>query len=409
MKTDFISLMLAFMVGILFPGCTKSPVEAESLRTEPQTLSIMRGTSTTLSVTVSPENAEPGTMSWSSSNVNVASVDQNGTVTAINVGQANITVTMGALSAVCPVEVTGIPAESVELDKAELRTVVGKSAALSVTLSPDDNDAELTWSSSDESVATVSQDGSVTGISEGTAEITVSAAGCTDVCTVTVLAEPGLGWYYYSDGTWSETLASGKEVAGMIFLVNSDGVSGKVMSIDEYESPDGEPYCQWGPVGIETGAVYDLDGRLNMEVIASLPGWETDYIPFNWCAAKTDGGLEWYLPAKIEQRQMLAGVCGYRWVANGADESRNEINDWGDSMRELNGSAYADVKAAFNAKVEAVPGGVALEVKGNMYWSSTESTETSTYTFTPYTGYTRGYVKDDIYGRVRAIAVFVLE
>lgn len=409
MKTDFIAMMAALLAGILFYGCAKSPVKVESLKTEPQSLSIMRGESAALSVSVSPENAEPGAMTWSSSNVNVAYVDQNGNVTAVNVGQANITVAMGALSAVCPVEVTGVPAESVDLDKDEFKTVVGKSAVLAVTLSPEDNDAELVWSSSDESVATVSQDGSVTGISAGTAEITATASGYSDVCAVTVLEEPGLGWYYYSDGTWSETLASGKEVAGMIFLVNSDGVSGKIMSIDEYESPEGEPYCQWGPVGIETGSVYDLDGRLNMEVIASLPDWETDYIPFSWCAAKTDGGLEWYLPSKIEQRQMLAGVCGYRWVASGADESRNEINDWGDSMRELNGSEYADVKAEFNAKVEAVPGGVALEVKGNMYWSSTENNQNSTYTFTPFTGYTRTYDKDDPYGRVRAIAVFVLE
>lgn len=306
--------------GILFYGCAKSPVDVESLKTEPQSLSIMRGESAALSVSVSPENAEPGAMTWSSSNVNVAYVDQNGNVTAVNVGQANITVAMGALSAVCPVEVTGVPAESVDLDKDEFKTVVGKSAVLAVT----------------------------------------------------VLEEPGLGWYYYSDGTWSETLASGKEVAGMIFLVNSDGVSGKIMSIDEYESPEGEPYCQWGPVGIETGSVYDLDGRLNMEVIASLPDWETDYIPFSWCAAKTDGGLEWYLPAKQELKQMFAGISGMRWMLSGADEAYGEVNDWPDGKSALQDAAYSEARDWFNGRIAAVTGVTALTLDGHAYWSSTE-------------------------------------
>ncbi len=68
---------------------------------------------------------------------------------------------------------------------------VGKSANLTVTYTPTGAEADITWSSSDESVATVDQDGKVTAVKCGTATITAKAGNLSDTCTVTVYDKVG--------------------------------------------------------------------------------------------------------------------------------------------------------------------------------------------------------------------------
>lgn len=80
--------------------------------------------------------------------------------------------------------------ESVEFEKTELALLVGQSEKLVFTTTP--NDAEITlivWSVSDENVVSVSQDGMVTGLSEGIASVTVSVEGVEATCNVTVSDE----------------------------------------------------------------------------------------------------------------------------------------------------------------------------------------------------------------------------
>ena len=84
-----------------------------------------------------------------------------------------------------------IPATGVTLDKTTLSLVEGDTATLTATVEPaDTTDTTVTWSTSDESVATVDQNGVVTAVSEGTATITVTTAdgGFSDTCAVTVEA-----------------------------------------------------------------------------------------------------------------------------------------------------------------------------------------------------------------------------
>ena len=126
-------------------------------------------------------------MSWSTSNAAVATV-ADGKVTAVGKGTATIAVTTATgKTASCTITVSAPPTESVLLDKTTLNLYPGNSAALIASLLPLHADDTLSWTSSDEAVATV-QNGKVTAVFDGTAVITVTASpsGKTASCTVTV-------------------------------------------------------------------------------------------------------------------------------------------------------------------------------------------------------------------------------
>lgn len=148
-----------------------------------------------LTATVEPTNATNKNVTWSSDHEAIATVDQNGTVTARNGGQAIITVTTadGSKTATCTVNVRvhiGVPVQSVGLNKTELALEVGKTGTLEAIVEPSDaTNKNVTWSSSNSEVATV-DNGVVTAVSAGEAIITVTTedGGKTATCKVTVNA-----------------------------------------------------------------------------------------------------------------------------------------------------------------------------------------------------------------------------
>ncbi|WP_337504626.1 Ig-like domain-containing protein [Anaerotignum lactatifermentans] len=156
---------------------------------------LVEGSSEKLTATVEPTNATNKNVTWSSDHEAVATVDQNGTVTARNGGQAIITVTTadGSKTATCTVNVRvhiGVPVQSVGLNKTELALEVGKTGTLEAIVEPSDaTNKNVTWSSSNSEVATV-DNGVVTAVSAGTAIITVTTedGAKTATCKVTVNA-----------------------------------------------------------------------------------------------------------------------------------------------------------------------------------------------------------------------------
>lgn len=128
------------------------------------------------------------TVTWSSSNTSVAYVDQNGNVSGLKQGTAIITASVGTGSATCTVTVAeAVPLTSVTLDKTEMTIKVKDSTTLVATYAPANttDDTDVTWVSSDPSVATVTN-GKVVAKKEGTTVISATIAGITASCTLTV-------------------------------------------------------------------------------------------------------------------------------------------------------------------------------------------------------------------------------
>lgn len=132
-----------------------------------------------------------GTYTWYSEDDGIASVDENGTVTAVSAGTINIYVTDGTGKGLCIVRVksgTGTVAEAipsggeVKLNREDFTLPVGDTFQLKNT----GITTAQTWSSSNPNVATVSGNGTVTGVSAGTATITMSYDGNSLTCIVRV-------------------------------------------------------------------------------------------------------------------------------------------------------------------------------------------------------------------------------
>ena len=160
---------------------------------------IERQSTLRLTATVLPENCRNNTLKWSSDNEEVATVDENGLVTAVSVGEANITATAvdgSGVTATCKVTVSPKLVTSVTLNKNELTIEKSFTAQLAATVAPDDADnLGLTWTSDNEEVAIVDENGLVTAVGEGTATITATAndgSGVAASCVVTVTFIDGI-------------------------------------------------------------------------------------------------------------------------------------------------------------------------------------------------------------------------
>ena len=151
------------------------------------TLELFTGGSATLTATVQPDDATNKNVTWQSDNANVATV-QNGTVNAVGAGEATITVTTedGCKTATCIVTVT-VPVTGVKLNKETLELFTDGSETLTATVEPGNaTNKALTWSTSDNTVATVDENGTVTAVGAGEATITATAGGITATCVVHV-------------------------------------------------------------------------------------------------------------------------------------------------------------------------------------------------------------------------------
>lgn len=143
----------------------------------PEELVLERGESQTLDISFVPENVEFGTgLRWSSSNPNVAIIDDDGTVRAIGGGTATLTaVSDNGLSVRVPVEVT-VAVQEISLAPIEGEQPRGSSVSGGVTILPASaTDRSVVWTSADELVAMVDENGLITFTGEGQTTVTAAA------------------------------------------------------------------------------------------------------------------------------------------------------------------------------------------------------------------------------------------
>ena len=163
-----------------------------SISNAPQSLSV--GSSVQLEAAVSPEDYICH-ISWKSSDTSVLRVLSNGKVVAVGQGEAVITASVGECTSSVTITVTGEqPGESsltgVSLDRYTLTLYAGEEAEqLTATLKPEGTEATIRWTSSNQTAATVSQDGKVTPLSAGVTVVTAAAGDYRASCIVTVQPE----------------------------------------------------------------------------------------------------------------------------------------------------------------------------------------------------------------------------
>ncbi len=166
-------------------------VKPEKIELSHETLSLEKGESVTIMATVMPEDATDKTITWASSDEAVATVNAEGKVTAVALGEATITATCGEVSTYCTVTVVATPAESITISQETATLKVGETVELTATVMPEDaTDKTVSWTSSDEAVATVDAEGKVTAVALGEATVTAKCGEVSTYCTVTVVATP---------------------------------------------------------------------------------------------------------------------------------------------------------------------------------------------------------------------------
>ncbi len=178
-----------------------SSIDVESVSLNKQSLSLKVGDSETLHYTLSPNNANIQKVTWSTSNKTVATVSKYGEIKAVGVGNAIIkVVTDNGKEAICNVTVTkkssseppkeeNIEVTSISFESNNIKLKIGSNYNLRsrMTIKPSNaTNKKITWTSSDSSIATVSN-GVVTAIKAGTVTVTAkSSNGKTATCTFVI-------------------------------------------------------------------------------------------------------------------------------------------------------------------------------------------------------------------------------
>ncbi len=237
-------------------------------------VSLENGATKKLTATVQPNDATNKTVTWSSSNNAVATVAQDGTVTAVSKGNAVITAkTSDGKTATCNVTVTQ-PITGITLNKKTVELEKGKTEKLVATITPQNADGNktVTWSSSNNAVATVAQDGTVTAVSKGNAVITAKTSnGKTDTCTVTVGVP--LKSISFKDGITEKTLNKAEKFT-LTVVYNP-------------EDTDGDKTITWSSTDTSVATV-------NGGVVTAVGGGETII------TAKTSNGKTATCKVKVE-------------------------------------------------------------------------------------------------------------
>lgn len=343
----FITALCGVAASVCCCGEKDNPEETvtvNSITLSSTNVSLEVGEELTLQATFSPAEAEVGTVVWASSDDNVASVSQEGKISALTPGEATISVATGDVKAECEVTVTKkiINVETITLSATNVTLAPGDETVLQATFTPEDADlSSVVWSSSAEGVATVSQEGRVNAIAEGQATITVTAGEVKAECVVTVEI-PAKEWAvgdYYEVGS----------VKGVVVWVDESKTHGKIISLDETVS-------LWSTNDGITGAQSETDGKANTDKVKDLNAGFTAFPSFKWCVEHGEG---WYFPAISEVKCFLSAeplvkqtlaenggtaIGSYYWSSTESENEPETSALWGYGYKGNNVSSDSDFK-----------------------------------------------------------------
>lgn len=391
-------------------------------------IQLLKGSKETITAKIYPENASSQDLVWSSDDKTIASVE-NGSIIGINIGETRINASIGNIKESCLVKVIGVPVEDIKLNNTSLSLNIGDTYTLKATIEP--NNAEtrsVKWESEDNSIATVDDNGLVTAIGPGNTKIVVSADDVTVECNVLVSKniDAKIGYFYYSDGTYSEELDLEKEPIGIIFWLGDPTIHDSTLRKEHPEctnglvvSLDGEDFSAWQTnysefnksigdwmtennldyISVTTGKGQDdnINKILGYNNTKVLEAFNNDPSNINWKIDAIEKIIEyrnnvltpestsgWYLPSEKEISLLCSG----------------ELNK---GVFQITGNEYA-VRDIINSKLKQIEN--SIELKGYAYWSSQEQDKDNAYNISMGCGWADYYAKDFDKYRIRPVFAF---
>ncbi len=220
-----------------------------------------------IEVTFQPENADFTDCVWSSSNENVAIVNENGIVTAVSQGEAIITATSkdGGYSASCKVTTKNVAVTGFDIIDDSIELVVDEDKPIEVAFEPSNATIrDIEWTTSDPNVVIPIMPDMLHGVSKGTATITGTTADgrFTDSITVTVTdsygdgtLENGITWKVNYDGTL--VISGNGDMPD--YKINEQSQNGATGNFDKEDADIGNP-APWYELAENITGIYVEDG-----------------------------------------------------------------------------------------------------------------------------------------------------
>ena len=178
--SGFLCFFAFLLVMVLMCSCLAETgaTSVSAISFEPAEVNIAKGSKLKVIATVEPDSADNKKVTWSTEDANIAKVTADGTVAGIAAGSTKVICEAAdgsGISASLPVKVYQ-PVQKINVDP-QATAFVGKTTdPLTITFFPADAEyRDVTWSSSDEAIATVDANGAITGVSAGTARITATS------------------------------------------------------------------------------------------------------------------------------------------------------------------------------------------------------------------------------------------
>lgn len=204
----------------------RSEIMITSLALSPKTASKKVGDDQQYTVEITPTNALNKDIVWTSSNENVATIDTNGKATVVGVGTTTITAKNNNSNKSDTATLMGV---GVTVSPKTATLLVNDTQDLTATVLPEEANQDITWTSSNDEVATVSENGKVTALKSGTVTITATneATGASDTATITINDLHLTYNYAYNGGTSmtdvTETAYKPNDNADLTPIATKDG------------------------------------------------------------------------------------------------------------------------------------------------------------------------------------------
>lgn len=339
--------------GIVYGDPAGSVIAVTGVTISPDESTVGIGSSITLEAVVAPSNATNQSVGWYSDNSDIATVSSDGEVTGVSAGSVVITVSTsdGGFVDSAQVIVENIAVTGIEVDPSTMEISAGSTGELTATILPENaTNQTVYWTSSDEGVATVDENGLVSAVAPGTTDITATTdEGGFAASSVVTVTEEVVTYVLTTTVTGSGTITAdpdgGEYEAGTVVTLTATASSG-------YE------FSEWTGDVNSTSAVVELtmdDDKAVTAVFEAVTGEICDD------------------PSTVSVPITHNGSGEYCYVTSG---TMSYINSWNMEIVQINGVDYTNTWSS--TLPDPIDGQWYIYLKGNFDWSHFEAAAAST-------------------------------